>query len=541
MTVALRTTRDLERLPQFDRWIAIGGIDASRISLPAEQEMNGVSGLLEKAFTDIRTTWIRIGKQLSQHPGGRYSHAGACGSFGSDFGVMLAWGRIVGDCAKAPSRTLVVCDDPWLFRHAAELNGVLAGRPPSVISDTLKLTVRGFLSRLRVSLRCAWTAVGLRSARRAFPRGAASLLVYGHPASTTEGFDAYFGDLMTKLPELRRVLHVDCGLARAREMGKHNRTHSLHGWGNPLFALFVLPWTYWRPRASRELQNVRWLIRRSAVRENGGGGGAMSHWQMHCQRRWIKSARPTAVAWPWENFAWERDLVRATRQNRVRTIGYQHTVIGPHQFNYSIECNADGLYSVPDTIAANGPAYLTEMTQWGMPQERVVDAGAFRMKRPDRRQRYDPDGSVFMALSAVISTARRQLEVARKLAESGLEVLVKQHPMYPVPFSETDMLQRTEKPLTEHSKLSTVIYATGAMGLDARLLGLPSVRLRFPDAISIDVLPAHIENPVSDEFEILDFCLNPSQPELLDWDRLFSDVNYNKWRSLLTSVQNCSS
>ncbi len=90
---------------------------------------------------------------------------------------------------------------------------------------------------------------------------------------------------------------------------------------------------------------------------------------------------PGRVAWPWENFAWERGLCRAARKRGVATIGSQHTVVGPHQINYSTQANADGLASIPDLVVANGPAYKAELSAWGVPEDRLLIGGAFRFKR----------------------------------------------------------------------------------------------------------------------------------------------------------------
>ena len=87
-------------------------------------------------------------------------------------------------------------------------------------------------------------------------------VVYGHPASTPEGGDGYFGDLMIKEPQLHRVLHVDCARARARALEGGGRTFSLHAWGRPLFALAALPFQRWRPAMAEPMGENHWLVRR---------------------------------------------------------------------------------------------------------------------------------------------------------------------------------------------------------------------------------------------------------------------------------------
>ena len=117
-----------------------------------------------------------------------------------------------------------------------------------------------------------------------------------------------------------------------------------------------------------------------------------------------------------------------------------------------------------------------------------------------------------------------------------MKVVIKQHPMYPVSFAETENLSRTETPMAEFRKLSCVIYCTGASALDALLAGLPSVRLRFADQVSIDVLPKNIGGAVADTAGIFDFVNNPAKPPEIVWRDLFSPVDYGVWASLLNTT-----
>lgn len=534
MPVLLRRRIDLPPSNVYDQWIVVGGIDPVTLALPSNRMMPDTPELLERAFEDGRDLWWRMGRILAAQPSGNISHAAACASFGSDFGVMLGWDRLVRKVAAGGTRMLVICDDPYLFRHLSGLSDVDAGSPPGVHGYALHRTVRGLLSRVSVALRVARASVSLRRDGARYVSGAPGLIVYGHPNTTSDGDDVYFGDLMTRFPEIWRVLHTDCGLARAQELCKGRQTVSAHAWGNPVYALARLPWVRWRPAITDPLcREFAWLIRRSAAHENAGGGPAMNHWQIHCQTRWLRAARPRAVAWPWENFAWERALVRVARALDVGTAGYQHTVIGPHQINYSARCNPDGLASIPDTVVADGPAYLKEMIDWSMPKETVVDGGAFRITEPVQRPSYDPKGPVYVALSANLKIAARQVAVASRIALAGFHVVVKQHPMYPISFAETDNLKRTETALAAYPSLSCVIYCTGASALDAILAGLPGVRLRFADQISIDVLPSDLQGAVADTSEILSFVRDPTQPTPVVWQDLFSPVDYGIWAELL--------
>ncbi|MBF0095665.1 MAG: hypothetical protein HQL34_14105, partial [Alphaproteobacteria bacterium] len=268
----------------------------------------------------------------------------------------------------------------------------------------------------------------------------------------------------------------------------------------------------------------------------GGGGPASNRWQMHCQDRWLARARPRIVVWPWENHAWERAFCRSARRAGVTTLGHQHTVIGRHQINYAVTGNPDGLTSVPDRVAANGPAYRDELERWGVPAERLRIGGAFRIARAGANL-HDPSGPVFVPLSATPELAALQVEAARIVAASDRRVLVKEHPMYPFAFSETATLARTDIPLLRHSGLSAVIYASGTSGLEGLLAGVPSVRLLGEERISIDVLPGTVAGLSSALAATLDEVLPvlaaAAPPAPLAWDEVFAEPDMNFWRGTL--------
>jgi hypothetical protein len=357
--------------------------------------------------------------------------------------------------------------------------------------------------------------------------GEPTILVYGHPVSDAEGTDAYFGDLMKRLPRLKRILHTDCPPARAKDLGA-----GLHGWGSPFFALGLV-FCRWRPGRKHTAGEYRWLIRRAASFENGGGSPAMNRWQSHCQERWLAQAKPSRVAWPWENHGWERNFCRAARKHGVQTIGYQHTVIGPHQFNYSTATNPDGLLSVPDIIAADGPAYREQLLDWGMPQERLVIGGAFRFRRFSEGL-FDVDGPVFVPLSAIPEAATAQLDVARALARLGKPILVRPHPMYHMDVVPENNLLHADKQLAEQSGLSAVLYSTGTSGLEAVLMGIPAYRLMLEDRIAIDVLPSSIPtSAVTPGTAIKALHGAQSTPVRVGWDNILSEPDIGLWKSLL--------
>ena len=529
MSVLLRASNALPAPSSYQFQLAVTGTPPLT---DRGRKLPGLAKRLEDAFVRERENWWQLGRALSAEPGADIAHMPTAGAFGSDFGVMLAWARMVGELAGEDAVTLVVCDDPWLFRHLAIIHGVEAGVPPPLVITTLRLRLRGFFARARVAVRNALASIRLLMQSRKINNGDSVILVYGHPASDANGNDAYFGDLMSRHETLKRLLHTDCPVGPAVALGADGRTASLHGWGSPVFALSLI-FQHWWPAPEHLAGEYGWLIRRAETIENAGGGPAMNRWQAHCQQRWLDAAMPGRVVWPWENHGWERNLCRAARKRKIPTIGYQHTVIGPHQFNYAVHTNHDGLESIPDHIVADGPAYRNEMQAWGVPEGRLVIGGAFRFSHFDTSL-FDPDGPVFVPLSAISQAARAQLDVARSIAHKGLRVLVKQHPMYPLAFEEEENLIRALRPLAEQRGLSAVLYTTGASGLEAVLMGVPGYRLMLEDRVAIDVLPQGFETEAVTKEDAADAIFEGrSGPTRAAWEGILSEPDTVLWKSLL--------
>ena len=532
MSILLATSARLPDTSAYDEWLMIAA-DAPA-SLDLRRKMSDAAPILERAFESIRSDWARIGKILQAQPTGHLGHMPNCSAFGSDFGIMLAWSAICARLASEPHRILVICDDPWLFRHLEQSQGVKSGIRPSIWLTRTKRAVRGYLARFKLTISLLGAHIGAQRMRRHIRSGDTVMLVYGHPDSNAEGYDVYFGNLMQRIPTLKRVLHTDAGLTAAQRLCADGRTASLHAWGR-IRSLVKVPFQRWRPDADIESGQWRWLINRSASIENSGGGPAMNFWQQRCQRRFLIEVRPETICWPWENHCWERDLCRAADSNVTRTIGYQHTVIGPHQFNYAAETNVDGTTSLPDIIACDGPAYRDELAAWGAPKDRLQILGALRFSR--RAPAYDPSGAIFVPLSAIRAAAEAQLQAAERFADAGHTVLVKPHPMYPVPISARTNLIETSMGLAAQTQLKLVIFASGASGLDAVLARVPAVRLQVEGLISINVLPPFIDLTTA-TLETLDAIITqPPAPVNVEWDKILSDPHFDVWNQLLTGAK----
>ncbi len=517
----------------YAHWFSVTG---SKADLPPATRLPELAARLETAFDSARGDWWNLARDMGRdHPSARWSHTAAAGSYGSDFGLTLAWTRLTADCAEDTLTTLVVCDDPWLFRQLENITGVDAGRRPVLWSHRLRNMVRGVAARFAVAVRVARACIELRKDRgKSGQPGRPAMIVYGHPGSQADGHDAYFGDLMTDNPALLRMLHTDCGLKDARRLGVGQRTASLHAWGSAFYALVRLPFAIWRPSPGMRNDRHGWLIRRAASRENRGGGPAMNCWQMYCQKRWLADRRPATVIWPWENHAWERALVRNAKSLGVRTVGYQHAVIGRHQFNFSPASNPDGLDSIPDTVACNGPGYRSQLESLGIPEDRLSVAGTFRVGRIEG-SRFDSDGPVYVALSAIPSVATRMVEAIQPLARTGMRFIVKDHPLYPFAFDETPEIQRVLTTIPETHGMAAVIYSTGTPGLEGLFAGVPTFRLMPEDTVALDIMPDGVSAiPVTAD-DLAEALRTHVTPPVLPWQDVMAPVSYDVWRELLSN------
>lgn len=526
MTVLLATSRRLPADGAFDSWCAVA--DAAPTLDPARRVAR-FEILLAAAFDGIKDEWRALAARLLETPSASLAHAPAMAPNASDLGLMLAWRRLVADFATGAERIAVVCDDPWLFRALAADGAKAVAPAPVLLIPALRLRVRGVLARLAVSLRMARAAVALRRQRSRFPSGTRVLLVYGHPASTTDGQDGYFGPLLKELPGLVRLLHVDCGLARARALAADGRTFSLHAWGC-LGALLCLPFARWRPAPRHMEGSLGWLVRRAAAIEGGTGQGAAIRWQRICQRIWLKAARPAVVAWPWENHAWERDFVRAARKADVATVGYQHATVGRREWNHVP--GPDGGESLPAVILCSGEAGRKRLAGFGVPEDRLAVGGAWRAPviRPLER---DPSGAVFVALPSDAIIAGQMMAVVEKSAAKGERFVVRDHPMTPFAFVEKTGVRRAHGPLGAEKGIRAVLYCATTVGLEAALGGMPAVRFVPSGRVDNDVMPDGFDVSSATAATLIDELANTKPPTAPSAAFVFAPPNLAIWDRIL--------
>ncbi len=531
MTVLLRTSRDRTPLSTYAYWVAIAGDGAQ----PAGKPVPDLGRLLDDAFRGIAGRWFQIARDLARRPGSTLSDTVNCAPNVSDFGEMLAWSDLVARWAATAETVLVVCDDPWMFRHLRALSGVQAGPAPALAGRAIRLAMRGMLARWRFALHSAWRAVTRQRRRTTAAKGATWILSYPHPGNDGMGRDAYFGEVADTYRPWR-VLHVSslsAGGAGKAENAKNSA--SLHAWGSATWALTHLPFFRWKLSAEDAEGPYGWLLRRAAALEGGTAQASLSAWQAHCQRRWLDDRRPAVVAWPWENHTWERALCRDARARGVRTVGYQHSVVGPVMLNYAARSNADGGASLPDTVACTGESTRRRLVAWGLDGKATIIAGALRRPATGSVSQ-DDSGPLFVALPFDARVSAEMIEAARIAGQQiGCEVIVKAHPVYTHAVKASDGLRPTETPLGEQSRVSAVVFAATTVGLEAALMGLPTVRFLPRGHVALDILPEGTGIPAAGADGLAE-AIRKAQaaPPTLTRGDFFASVDGDFWQTLFT-------
>ena len=530
MTVNLLTSRTATSGIDFDSWYSITGAPTG---LDSKLEETDVPDLLEETFDSVIPQWLEIAYELGQEPTSDLAHTPACVANSSDFGVMLAWSKLVEKWAKQSDKILVLCDDPWLYRQLAALPGVESEKPPLLWPKKIKFALRGYLARTKVAILICLAHLKLKHQRHECRLGEKAVLVYGHPASIGTERDAYFGDLFGKMPELRRLLHVDCPLERAKRLSSDGRTISLHAWGNVWSALNLVK-ARWKISSKHRSGRNGWLLQRAEALEAGTGQPAMIRWQQVCQKTWLEKNKPAIFVWPWENHAWERQIVRDARKLKIPTIGYLHTPFGDHHIGISVKSNPDGLNSVPDKIICTGPAVSRHLEQIGYLPNHIIVGGGLR-ETVFKKLPYDPEGPILMALPNHRRMAKQMIGAAVEVSNSKIPILVKTHPMMPAGTVEIPEHITTDLPLASQPKLSSVIFAASSIGLEASIGGIPTIRFR-PEGefATIAAFPETRKNIAANARNLMQVANSVEPVKPLDSADYFMPPDFELWKDLVS-------
>jgi hypothetical protein len=529
MSVLLIASETQAANTDYDFWCALEPIQ----SLSPDKQLPSLARALEEAFDAVTNDWWQIARALSVNQTAVLAHMPSAAANVSDFGLMLAWQSLLDSWAHRSEKVAFICGDPWVFRQLAGRSGYNAlSRPPFLRWARAKMWVRGYAARAKVALSVLWARLRLSGQRHSAAPNKAAILVYGHPASSAAGTDAYFGDLMSRITQVQRFLHADCSKTDALRLCGPN-TFSLHAWGSVWDAIVIL-FCKWRLGTEAIGLNNKWLVQRAAIVEGSTGQGAIIAWQIACQSRWLKQTNPSVVAWPWENHGWERKLVSAARKHGTETVGYAHVPVFRRELNYSPRSLPDDERGLPDIVASCGPVAERTLSAYGVPKSRLFTLGTLRFSQT-MKCRYEKSAEIFFALPASREISQEMVEAARVLSRSGHNVLVRTHPMSPFQFNETETMKLSEKSLNDIDHVSAVIFASTSVGLEAVIAGIPVIRF-LPRTRVGQGIPAAVtvEPQALDANDLEDGLAQPLDivPQN-QWD-LFARPEYKGWENIFS-------
>ena len=105
--------------------------------------------------------------------------------------------------------------------------------------------------------------------------------------------------------------------------------------------------------------------------------------------------------------------------------------------------------------------------------------------------------------------------------------------MAPFKFSAQTNVQPTDIPLTRQPVVSAVVFAATTVGLEAILAGLPTLRFRPSNRIALDILPAGISVPASDQNSLASALQTLSPQEQINRNEIFAKPDIANWSRAL--------
>lgn len=265
----------------------------------------------------------------------------------------------------------------------------------------------------------------------------------------------------------------------------------------------------------------------------------LSYWSFKTAIAWW---RPKAFLTLYEGHAWERLAWSAAKKVHpsCKTIGYQHTILLPHQLSLLRLSDGSPVTAKPDVVLCLGPK-TAEMLQPAHPDSHLIPFGTFR--RSARKSTWTPPASKRRTLlvlpEAHAEEMRLMFQTALRAAERlpDHHFIFRCHPILPEPMKQIlthagkDPRSLSNVELScgrgieeDFSRSSALLYRGSSSVLYAVRFGLKPVYLRdslLPDLDSLFELHTWKEQ-VSDADQLVD-CLrlyagqNPACLEK-EWD-----------------------
>ena len=382
-----------------------------------------------------------------------------------------------------------------------------------------------FVHAIFLSVLLAWLRWRLRYALATLARQRFDLVAKSwsvDPTRLPEAGDFYFGDLQRRLAHRHYAMLLLCGDARAPIFGPrrwrtfadtHTRTGALPQLPElslvspraPLRMAFQQVRTHLRLRRialrSRHL-SLRQLIE-SACRDCLSIQTTYNGLQFWVGQAVTRLWQPCALLTLYEGNSWERCLWwgAKTAEPSCRSVGYQHTILMPHNRTLLRPSSDDRGFARPDVVLCLGPRTRT-LLQASHQRSTLISFGTFRQV-PERGGTYQPRPSlrtVLVVLEGILADARLLFNTACRAAVACPEhrFIFRCHPVLPFDRVHPSLMRGLERiPNIEISsrsieadciRSSVVLYRGSSAVLYAILYGLKPIYLHDERVRDVDPL-----------------------------------------------------
>lgn len=278
-------------------------------------------------------------------------------------------------------------------------------------------------------------------------------------------------------------------------------------------------------------------------------------------KRWLKEndREKITIIYPFENQPSEKLLCIAAAESgrNVRLIAYQHSTMPSFLLNYFPGAGETSNMPLPQCIVADSDHTLETLEKAGYGTTKLVNGGALRYeylysaKKSRPQKDTDKPGTVLVALPYLHGLVQEMLLAVFNafMDVNTVEILIKFHPAtvperlgiklpsWPAHFKET------KKNITEiFSEVDLVVCWSSTMVLEMFLTGVPVIRYRSEDTMSVDSREEMNEIAVkscheNDMRDVVLAALNeknhPLQESGRSIARFFSPVNEEVWREVV--------
>jgi len=260
---------------------------------------------------------------------------------------------------------------------------------------------------------------------------------------------------------------------------------------------------FWRPPklngpAEFDGSDVTYLVKQ-AIKESTRSGDLFINLKMFYSARWMaQRIRLGRCLYPYENRAWEKMLILGVGagSQQTRLVGYQHTSITPHHFNFFLAKDEAAITPLPGAIVTCGDVTRDWIGRDGnYPSGMFSSACALRQElavNEDGGRKQGPIANLLVALGTgddEYASAPGFLEDALTTGDR-FQVRLRPHPsLASLALPQSPVYSISTGSLADDLKWAdAILYTSSTVSLEAIALGIPAVYLDLGNFLSTDPL-----------------------------------------------------